>query len=115
MARLQRKIWEGTWSMWMHRNTILHGEEEDLAHQHEIQSLNEAITAEWNRSIDILPHEKYSNLFSGTLQQRLDWDLALKQQWISSVWLARERHGNAIERHRCPIASAFYKRRKATF
>lgn len=89
MAKLQRKIWHIAWKLWEHRNDILHNRG-GRAHRQEIEDTNTAITGEWEKGIDTLP-AKYNGLFRGTLQERLEYAHKRKLQWLSSVWLARQK------------------------
>ena len=86
-SRLQRRIWQIAWTMWEHRNNILHSDGKTI-HQYETKLVDQEINIEWERSHS-LP-QQYQHLFSGTLQQKLTSDIHTKRRWLSNVWIAQE-------------------------
>ncbi len=109
MAKLLRKIWEIQWTMWEHRNNTLHNEGPTI-HRHEMQAIDNEIIAEFAEGLGNLPRQRYHYLFRGTVQQRLNDNLMLKQMWLGSVWSARDMYMRVEARERCHIATAFFGR-----
>ena len=86
-SKLQRRIWHIAWTLWDHRNQILHADGGSI-HQYESTLLDQEIIAEWNNE-RTLP-QQYSHLFRGDLEARLQSNTQHKRQWITSVWTAQE-------------------------
>ena len=114
MAKFQRRIWIIPWTMWDHRNQFLH--QTTALHPTEIAALSDAISVEWNVGLDNLPRNRYSHLFRGNLQHRLNNTPYFKQLWLASVWSARDSTNRRLHLP-CPagrdaIALKFYERWK---
>lgn len=109
MAKLQRKLWEIAYKMWDHRNNDLHREGLTI-HKHELQALNNEIMTEFTIGIDLLPRRRYSNLFQGTVRERLQDNHHLKRMWLTNMWTARDKFGSNFLRQRSVIAAQFFKR-----
>ena len=107
VSRLVRKIWDIQKQLWMDQNDTLHGEGNTI-HVMELMSINEEILAQWTEEQQQLP-DCYKHLFSGEFRLLYQADFHRKQQWLTSVWLAREKHSTTpILRN--PIANTFYQR-----
>lgn len=89
MSKTQRKIWHVAWSLWEHRNDILHNEG-DKEHKKAVEDQNILVLEEWATGLDTLP-QRYAGLFRGTLEEKIALSFQRKQQWLSSVWHARRR------------------------
>ena len=107
MSRLVRKIWDVQRLMWSDRNNTLHGEGNTI-HVTEIKAINDEILAQWLEGQNYLPN-RYRHLFAGEFRSLYQADYHRKQQWLTSVWLARDRH-SLLPIPRNLIANAFYQR-----
>ena len=95
MTKFQRRIWEIPWKLWGHRNQILHGDG-SLVHVQEKRNVDFAILREWdigNHNVDA----RFHNLFSGSLQDRLNDSNEAKRLWLASVWGAKNIADDADE------------------
>ena len=88
MAIFQQPIWRIVWLMWEDRNNTLHTTHSTTE---ELTYINLIINIELTRGLDGLPGD-YTHLFQIQLDQLPQKDTSIKQQWISSVWSARELH-----------------------
>ena len=112
MSRLQQRLWSIMKAMWDDRNHTLHGEGNAI-HQHEMTKINQEIMQEWQLNLDLLPANRYQHLFRGTIQDRINDTIHQKQQWLCSIWTARDRCGTSVPRVRDTTATNFYSRWKA--
>ena len=108
MAKLQKKIWQITWTMWEHRNKHLHSDDYPI-HQFALSELNTAIITEHTRGLDNLP-KKYQRLFKGSIQERYADNIHQKRQWLTSVWAAREQYTNERINNAETESRIFYSR-----
>lgn len=113
MAQLARRIWNVCRTLWDHRNNILHSEGQTI-HQEELRQINEDISQEWERGLDTLPPNNYRHLFRGTIDTLLNKTIDHKQQWLTSVWAARDKLSDIEDIHRSTIGSDFYRRWKSS-
>lgn len=88
MSRVQRRIWIIAWNLWEHRNRHLHNDGKTI-HSVELTSLDAEIRTEWDMGLGQLP-PKYSYLFNGSIQQRIEDTVKHKLMWINSLWAARD-------------------------
>lgn len=95
ISLLQRRIWQIPWELWEHRNNELH-QEGDRTHRQETTDLNNIINQEWERGRDTLP-QRYNSLFNTTRERLLEALFFKKQQWIASVWVARQHHDGFVD------------------
>ena len=107
VSRFVRKIWDIQKQLWMDRNDTLHGDGNTI-HVTEIMAINEEILAQWTEGQQQLP-DRYKHLFSGEFRLLYQANFHRKQQWLTSVWLAREKH-STTPTLRNPIANNFYQR-----
>jgi hypothetical protein len=109
MAKVQRKIWEIAWAMWEHRNKQLHVDGQSVHFLDKI-AMTAAIHIEWDRGPDGLPPH-YNGLF--VHHNRPPWSRSLQhqQQWLASVWHARDNHNQQTgERNQRATQFVFRKR-----
>ena len=97
---MQRQLWDD-------RNETLHGEGQTI-HLEELTAINEEITNQWLKGINHLP-SRYRHLFQGNFRCLYQSDINQKQQWLTSVWLARDKH-SPLPTTRNAIAENFYIR-----
>ena len=107
VSKLVRKIWDMQRQLWDDRNDTLHGEGQTI-HLEELTAINEEITNQWLEGINHLP-PRYRHLFQGDFRTIYQYDINQKQQWLTSVWLAREKH-SPLPTTRNTIAENFYIR-----
>ena len=110
MTRLQRRIWEIAWQMWRHRNEFLHNDGTTI-HFQETAAMNREIRNEYEIGGNDLP-AKYQYLFHGDVEELIQRSIHLKQDWLRSVWVARDHHTPALVGPRDGIAEGFYLRWK---
>ena len=98
MSRVQHKIWQIIWDLWIHRNVLLHGDGGSI-HTHEEHDIDTQITRKWVIGLYNLPSTTYGTLFKGTHDQRISDKSIHKQKWLTSVWAARDiyPHQNTYE------------------
>ena len=109
MARFQWRIWEIAWTMWLHRNEHLHHDGKTI-HFREAAAIDSEIQRESEVGLAGLP-ASYQYLFITTPQHRIRQPISSKQEWLTTLWAARDHHTPAVS-DRCDIASAFYLRWK---
>jgi hypothetical protein len=107
VSRLVRKIWDIQRQLWNDRNEALHGEGNTI-HVEEITAINEEVLSQWTKGSRHLP-TRYHHLFKGEFRLLYQSDYHRKQQWLTSIWLAREKH-SPLPVTRNSIAENFYKR-----
>jgi hypothetical protein len=110
ISRFQKRIWEIPWQLWQHRNEFLHNDGTTI-HFQEIAAVNREIRTEYLQRGQGLP-DHYQYLFHGQLDELLSQNIFHKQEWLKSVWAAREHHTPDARRHRDGIAEANYLRWK---
>lgn len=88
ITKVQRRIWEIAWKMWMHRNGALHNEGTTI-NRYEMRALDMEIREEMTLGMDGLDR-KYSFLFQGSLDSKLEETMTQKRMWIMNVWAARD-------------------------
>ena len=110
MAKCQLRIWEIAWLMWHHRNEFLHNDGKTI-HFQEISATNQEIRNEFVTSGVDLP-ATYHHLFQINVEELINSSIFKKQEWLTSVWVARDHHMPALVRPRNEIAEAFYIRWK---
>jgi hypothetical protein len=109
ITKVQRRIWEIAWKMWLHRNDTLHNDGSTI-HKHEMRALDIEIREEMTLGLDGL-NNKYSFLFSGTLESKLTETMAQKRMWIMNVWAARDNNEEEyMGRQRDNSIISIYKR-----
>ena len=112
ISRFIRKLWDLQKAMWTHRNTFVH-KDSGSVHDRELKAIDESIKSEFTRGLDGLPRE-FSGSFTGELKKKLeDWDVVYKQQWLASIWYARDnlRLSQGLDEEvRDPLAQAFITR-----
>ena len=113
MAKLQIRIWEIAWLMWQHRNNFLHNDGTTI-HFRELAAMNRAIRREYRLTGNGLP-ATYQHLFRGNVEDLIKASITMKQDWLRSVWVARDHHTPTQERSRDEIAESFYLRWKKRF
>ena len=86
-SRLQKRILQIAWSMWQHRNNILHSDGKTI-HQYETDLIDQEIVTEWSQKYT-LPAQ-YAHLFQGNLQQLLTLEIQRKRRWLANVGSAQE-------------------------
>ena len=88
-STLQQKLWMITFSLWEHRNKDLHTEHHSV-HPQEMVAINSDIIQETHTGINNLPNtQRY--LFHGSVQEKLQWTVSMKLQWLSHVQRSRDR------------------------
>ena len=103
-----RQIWDMQWQLvWMNRNDTLYGEGNTI-HFEETNAINEELTKKWMQGISDLPQARYQHLFQGDFRLLYQKDHNQKRQWLTSVWLAREKHA-ATSVTRNKIADNFFQ------
>ena len=75
MAKLQWKIWEIVWSLWLHRNNHLHNDSSSI-HRTNYQSVVSKILRERNIGLNMLP-SRYQHIFQDSVQQHLNKNIHL--------------------------------------
>jgi hypothetical protein len=116
ISRVQRRIWEIAWRMWLHRNEILHNNGQTI-HAHETRALDDEIRLEMELGLDDLDN-RYRHLFQTTVQEQLNKSMIHKRMWIMSVWAARDNNDDEVQitRNRnkdiLPIYNRWRKRNK---
>ena len=106
-SKLIRKIWDLQHQLWDDRNDTLHGDGQTI-HLEELNAINEEITKQWIAGSNHLP-SCYRHLFQGEFRTLYQANIHHKQQWLTSVWLAREKHSPLLMT-RNAIAETFYLR-----
>ena len=101
---MQRKIWHIAWTLWTHRNNVLHSDGKTI-HQYETTLLDQEISKEWRRQHS-LPNQ-YAHMFNGTLQQRLLSTIQQKQRWLATIWAAQEHRSNLRQDRNLHIVNVF--------
>ena len=89
-AKAQRQIWELILAMWDNRCKFLHEQEGETTHKQEQLDTTTAILHEWIQGQDTLP-PSHQNLFNGLVSQRTTDTCKRQKQWLTSIWLARDR------------------------
>ena len=89
MGRFIRKVWESLYGMWEHRNICLHQLNYEI-HKDEKIAIDEAIRMEFMIGTNGL-HEDISSFFTGNIDCKLAISINAKQQWLSSIWLERDK------------------------
>ena len=107
VSRLVKKIWDIQRQLWNDRNEALHGDGNTI-HVEEITAINEEVLSQWTEGSRHLP-TRYHHLFKGEFRLLYQSDYHRKQQWLTSIWLAREKH-SPLPVTRNSIAENFYKR-----
>ena len=112
-ARFQRRIWEIAWRMWQHRNDFLHSDGRTI-HFQESSAINHEIRNEYNKSGNGIP-ASYQYLFQVNIDRLLRQPIFDRQEWLRSVWVARDHHSPTLVGPRNATAEAFYLRWKKKF
>ena len=92
VVALIRKLWEVSWTMWDHRNKILH--QDDL---HEVlgrEELKEQIEEEYLRGLVDLPSE-FRYMLQADEEEVLQYGIQRQKRWLESIQAARR-----LGRHR---------------
>ena len=110
MAKCQLRIWEIAWQMWQHRNDFLHNNGTTI-HFQEVAATDQEIRNEYQMTCTGLP-ASYHHLFQTNIEDLINSPIFTKQEWLMSVWVARDHHMPAQVRPRNEIAEAFYLRWK---
>ena len=113
ITRLQRRIWEIAWEMWQHRNEFLHSDGSTI-HFQESAAINTEIRNELQISGNGLP-ARYQYLFLRDIDHLMGLTIFAKQEWLMTVWVARDHHSPAQVGPRNALAEAFYHRWKQNF
>jgi hypothetical protein len=113
MTKMQRKIWEIAWKMWRHRNDFLHNDGTTI-HFQESAAINRAIRMEHNATGEGLP-DMYQYLFRGEVENIIQQPIHAKQDWLRSVWAARDHHMPGQVGPRDSMAESHYLRWKTKF
>jgi hypothetical protein len=108
MAKCQLRIWEIAWMMWQHRNDFLHNDGKTI-HFQEVSAINRSIRIEFTRAGNGLP-AIYQHLFQINIDDLLASSTSMKQEWLTSVWAARDHFTPNNGGIRDEIAEAFYTR-----
>ena len=108
MSRVQRRIWEIAWALWMQRNEWLH-EDNKSVHFAEASAIHSEIIKEYGRQQWVPP--RYEYLFQKTIQVRLEESRTQQQLWLASVWAA-QRQVNSDFDDADPLATNFFRRWK---
>jgi ribonuclease HI len=86
MAKVQRRIWEIAWELWMHRNNMLHDDNKSV-HYEEASAIRREIRKEYRRQQWATQDHVY--LFQTSVQDRLNDSITRQQLWLTSVWAAQ--------------------------
>ena len=107
IARFQRRIWEIAWQLWQQQNKFLHNDGRTI-HFQETAAVNREIRKEYVMAGVGLP-PSYQHLFQGDREEEvITQSIHTKQEWLKSVWVARDHHMPRQVRPRDGIAEAFY-------
>ena len=106
IARFQRRIWEIAWWLWQRQNEFLHNDGRTI-HFQETAALNRETRKEYLMTGIGLPLS-YQHLFQGDREDLITQPIHAKQEWLTSVWVARDHHMPTQVRPRDGIAEAFY-------
>ena len=88
LSKVQRRIWQIPWHMWLERNSHLHNKKHSV-HPQEEKNLNHEITYEWTTGHHTL-EEHHRHYFQGQLTELLKKTATRKINWLFGVWAARE-------------------------
>ena len=113
ILRFQKRIWEIPWLMWQHRNEFLHNDGKTI-HFQESAAINREIRKEYLLTGNGLP-QPYQHLFQGNEEELINQSSFIKQEWLMSVWVARDHHMPEHVGPRNGIAEAYYLRWKKKF
>ena len=113
ISRFQKRIWEIPWLMWQHRNEFLHNDGKTI-HFQESAAINREIRKEYLLTGNGLP-QPYQHLFQGNEEELINQSSFIKQEWLMSVWVARDHHMPEHVGPRNGIAEAYYLRWKKKF
>ena len=113
MTKLQRRIWEIAWQMWRHRNDFLHNDGTTI-HFQESAATNREIRKEYDITGNGLP-ASYQYLFQGDIETLINCSIHTKQDWLRSVWVARDHHMPTQVGPRDSLAESSYLRWKNKF
>ena len=113
ISRFQKRIWWIPWQLWQHRNEFLHNDGKTI-HFQETAAVNREIRREYLMTGQGLPRP-YQHLFQGNVNDLINQSIFTKQEWLKSVWTARDHHMPAQVRPRDSIAEASYLRWKKIF
>ena len=94
-AKAQRQIWNFILTMWDNRCKFLHEREGETIHRREQLDTTVAILHEWNKGQETLP-TSHQTLFQGSILQRTTDSCKRQKQWLTSVWVARDRYSPTI-------------------
>jgi hypothetical protein len=110
ISRFQRRIWLIPWQLWQQRNDVLHNDGRTI-HFQESAAVNREIRKEYVMAGEGLP-ASYQHLFQGNEEDLIRQPIHKKQEWLKSVWVARDHYMPRQVGHRNGIAEAFYLRWK---
>jgi hypothetical protein len=113
IARFQRKMWDIAWTLWQQRNEFLHNDGRTI-HYQESAAVTREIRKEYVMAGNGLP-PSYHHLFLGNIEELINQPIHIKQEWLKSVWVARDHHRPEKVEPRDSIAEAFYLRWKEKF
>ncbi len=115
MTKVITLIWEYSFSLWEHRNRVLHGHTLADAMARELEEVKNEITEAYNdykHDHFIIPSH-FSSLFtSRSLKQRLQLDMDSMQCWLCSFQEAKEIQQEA-HRHYSESAKRFFQPRNS--
>ena len=89
MSKLLHKVWGSLYSMWEHRNICLYQLNHGI-HKDEKLAIDKAIRMEFMKGLNGL-NDDISIFFNRNIDHKLAMSINAKQQWLSSVWLERDR------------------------
>ena len=113
-SNLVRLLWDLQKKLWDHRNSILHASARTV-HESELQAINAAVRWELLVGRNGLSSE-YNRFFSVEIDRLIRTDALAKQQWLSTVWFARDRlrfEQGLTPWEKDPTAASFLKRARA--
>jgi hypothetical protein len=86
LERFNKKYGKIAWSMWQHCYAALHNKGTTI-HKYEMKALDMEIREEMLLGLDGLDR-KYSHLFEGSVQSKLEDKMMKKRMLIMNVWAA---------------------------
>jgi hypothetical protein len=110
IARFQRRLWDIAWTLWQHRNEFLHNDGRTI-HYQESAAITREIRKEYVMAGNGLP-PSYQHLFQGDIEELVNQPIHMKQEWLKSIWVARDHYSSGSLQPRDEIAEAFYLRWK---
>ena len=104
ISRFQKRIWWIPWQLWQHRNEFLRNDGKTI-HFQETAAFNREIRREYMLTGQGLLRP-YQHLFQGNVNNLINQSVFTKEEWLKSVWTARDHHMPAQVRPRDSIAEA---------